>query len=92
MTRSYEIEWYPTKEEKRGEPFHRHNTILLNNPTGTTAIDAKNALNSFCQNFGGLNKNTIVRIKEFNGKGEQIGEDITPMEGTSVIPEKKAGT
>ena len=88
MTRSYEIEWYPTKEENKN-PFHRHNTILLSNPTGTTAIDAKSALNSFCQNFGGLNKNTIVRIKEFGANGQQIGEDIVPMAGTSVVPERK---
>ena len=88
MTRSYEIEWYPTKEEKRN-PFHRHNTILLNNPTGTTAIDAKNALNSFCQNFGGLNKNTIVRIRELGAGGKQIGEDIIPVEGSSIVPEKR---
>lgn len=88
MVRYYIIEWCPTKELNRNNNFHRINKVILNKPTGNVSIDAKEALNMFIKNFGGLHKNTIFKIKEFNENG-QIGEDIVPQK-EAIIPEKKA--
>ena len=81
MIRNYNIEWYPTRD---GEKFKRQTFIRLSKPTGRTNIDAKAALNIFISQFGGLKKNTIVRIKEMDENG-QIGEDITPMNKENAI-------
>ena len=86
--RSYEIEWYPTKEAKYGEPIHTKTMIKLSKPLGITAIDAKAAMGVFINTFGGLKKNTIVRIKEFGPEG-QIGEDIVPSDSDNIVPLKK---
>lgn len=87
MVRYYTIEWCPTKETSKPKPFHRVNKVILNKPTGDTGKDAKEALNMFISNFGGLHKNTIFKIKEFNENG-QIGEDIVPQE-EAIVPEIK---
>lgn len=84
MKRTYNFEWYPTKDAKYGEPIVRHSTILLNKPIGITSRDAKEALNIFMKANGNLKRNTIVKIKEF-GENGQIGEDIVPMEGDNTI-------
>ena len=81
MIRNYNIEWYPTRD---GEDFKRQTFIRLSKPTGHTNIDAKAALNILISQFGGLKKNTIVRIKEMDENG-QIGEDITPMDKENAI-------
>ena len=85
MIRNYNIEWYPTKD---GVEFKRSNFIRLSKPTGRTEYDAKAALNIFTASYGNLKKNTIIRIKEMDENG-QIGEDIVPTDGSSIIPEKK---
>lgn len=85
--RHYEIEWYPTKEARYGEPIHTTTTITLSKPIGVTAVDAKAAVGVFINTFGGLKKNTIVRIKEFGPNG-QIGEDIIPSDSDSIVPVK----
>ena len=85
MIRNYNIEWYPTKD---GVEFKRSNFIRLGKPTGKTEYDAKAALNIFTASCGSLKKNTIVKIVEMDENG-QIGEDIVPTDGSSIIPEKK---
>ena len=85
MIRNYNIEWYPTKD---GENFKRKTFIRLSKPTGRTEYDAKAALNIFTASCGNLKKNTIVKIVEMDENG-QIGEDIVPTDGSSIIPEKK---
>ena len=85
MIRNYNIEWYPTKD---GIEFKRSSFIRLSKPTGKTEYDAKAALNIFTSSCGNLKKNTIIRIKEMNENG-QIGEDIVPTDGSSIIPAGK---
>jgi len=82
LIRNYNIEWYPTKD---GENFKRETFIRLSKPTGRTEYDAKAALNIFTSSCGNLKKNTIIRIKEMDENG-QIGEDIVPTDGSSIIP------
>ena len=88
MIRTYTIEWYPTKENKyKSNPTTRINRVRISKPTGRVEIDAKAALNLFIASFGNLNKNTIIKIKEFGEDGKQIGEDITPSnKENAVIP------
>ena len=85
MIRNYNIEWYPTKD---GKDFKRQTFIRLSRPTGHTDIDAKAAVGIFTASCGNLKKNTIIKIVEMDENG-QIGEDIVPTEGSSMIPEKK---
>ena len=89
MKRTYNIEWYPIKDAKYGDPLIRHTIVNLSTPTGKTADDAKNALNLFIRQNGNLHKNNIVKIKEFDEKG-QIGKDIVPSdEEDAIIPISK---
>lgn len=82
MTRMYEITWFPTKERN---PMTRNTFITLSKPIGKTSYDAKAALNIFISHFGNLKKNTIIKIIEMDENG-QIGEPITPMEDSAIIP------
>ena len=82
MIRKYDITWYPTKDR---ENFTRVSHIKLSKPSGKTALDAKAALGIFVAQLGGLQKNTIVKIQEFDENG-QLGEDIIPMAETNIIP------
>ena len=84
MKKIYAIKWYPTKD---GEIVSRNTLINLSNPTGETAVDAKAAINIFTKSCGNLRRNTIISIKELDGEGNQIGEDITPSaEENAIIP------
>lgn len=91
MIRTYNIEWYPTKDGKYGRtPTIRISKLRLSKPTGKVEYDAKMALQIFMANHGNLNRNTIVKIKEFGDDGKQIGEDITPSaEENAIIPTMK---
>lgn len=82
MIRNYNIEWYPTRD---GIEFKRSSFIRLSKPTGKTEYDAKAALNIFISQFGNLKKNTIVKIIEMDENG-QIGKDIVPTDGSSIVP------
>ena len=82
MIRNYNITWYPTRD---GKNFTRQTFIRLSKPTGKVEYDAKAALNIFTSQCGNLKKNTIVKIVEMDENG-QIGEDIVPTEGSSIIP------
>ena len=86
--RYFEIEWYDNKDLRNGQPTFRHNKVTVSKPTGHVEIDAQIALNIFISSFGNLKKNTIVKIKEFDECGNQIGEDITPSD-SAIIPVKK---
>ena len=85
IIRKYVINWYANKDAKYGDPIIRSSNIQLINPTGKTEFDSKAALGIFMKNYGGLHKNTVVSIKEFDENG-QIGEDIVPSEDNSIIP------
>ena len=82
MIRNYTIIWYPTKE---GQNMTRKSLVKLSKPTGQTAVDAKSALNLFISQYGGLKKNTIIKIIEMDENG-QIGEDIIPIDNNSIVP------
>lgn len=82
MTRMYCITWYPTRD---GDNMRRDTFIKLSKPTGQTNYDAKAALNIFISKFGNIKKNTIIKIIEMDENG-QIGEPITPMEDSTIIP------
>ena len=82
MIRNYNITWYPTRD---GENFSRQTFVRLSKPTGQTQYDAKAALGIFMSQCGNLKKNTIVKIVEMDENG-QIGEDIVPTDGSSIIP------
>ena len=91
MKRLYTIEWYPTKEKKYcGTPVIRTTVLTLANPTGRVEFDAKNALALFTKSYGNLKKNTVIKIKELDENGVQIGEDIVPTsDENSIIPVAK---
>ena len=84
--RNYKISWYVTKDAKYREPVQRTTWIKLDKTSGQTSFDAKMALNNFLSTYGGLNKNTVVKIQEFDENMVQIGEDITPAVSNSIIP------
>lgn len=91
--RCFKIKWYVTKEAKFREPIERSNVITIPNASNDTGIDAKLALNKFMRVFGGLNRNTIVEIQEFeiaeDGSEVLVGEPITPSDDSSIIPAGK---
>lgn len=85
MGRIYKIEWYEKKDLRRRGPQIRTTMIRLSKPTNEVSIDAKTAVELFTVSCGNLRKNEIVRIKEFDDEGNQIGEDIVPQEGENAI-------
>ena len=93
MSRQFKIKWYVTKEAKFRAPIERCNVITIPNPSTDTGVDAKLALNKFMRVFGGLNKNTVVEIQEFeiaeDGSEKLVGEPITPSDDTAIIPAGK---
>ena len=84
MKRYYLITW---KDNRKN--IERTSKITLSKPTGMIEVDGPQALNLFTANFGNLIKNSIIKIREFDENDNQIGEDITPQEGTATIPIKK---
>ena len=84
MTRYYIIKWHE-KTTKWGKPIERYNRINIQNPTGKVEVDAKKAVEVFIRGFGNLKQNTILSIKEFDENG-QIGEDIIPTDGSTIVP------
>lgn len=84
MTRYYIIKWHE-KNTKWSKPIERYNRINIQNPTGKVEVDAKKAVEIFIRGFGNLKQNTILSIKEFDENG-QIGEDIIPTDGSTIVP------
>ena len=80
--RKFEITWF--KNERN--PIERKNLVTVTRPTGAIEKDAKTALGIFSSAFGNLKKNTIVSIIEIDKDGNQIGEPITPVDGSSIVP------
>ena len=81
MTREYAIGWVEKKDRLQ---MKRTTWITLSKPTGKVEYDARQALNLFIRNFGGLKKNDVLYIKEFDENG-QIGEDIVPTSDENAI-------
>ena len=81
IVRKYQITWKP----KGKYELERTNEVQINKPTGKVEFDAKSALGLFTKNFGSLTKNDIIRIKEFDGEGNQIGQDIVPTSDENAI-------
>ena len=68
------------KKEKYFKPIERKTYV-------TTAGDAKDALQICCKENGNLKKIDIVSIQEMDKNWKKdIGEPITPMDGTTVVP------
>lgn len=86
MKRSFVFIWKPI--DKYGTATERHNLITLSNATGQIGTDAKFATDLFCKQFGGLKKNEIICIQELDEKGKPIGEPITPMDNSNMVPVK----
>ena len=84
MTRYYIIKWCENTT-KWGKNIERYNKIVIQNPTGKVEIDAKKAVEIFIRGFGNLKQNSILSIKEFD-ENEQIGEDIIPADGSTIVP------
>lgn len=80
--RKFEITWF--KNERN--PIERKNLVTVTRPTGAIEKDAKAALGIFSSAFGNLKKNTIVSIIEIDKDGNQVGEPITPVDGSSIVP------
>lgn len=85
MERIYIFKWYKNTKYNK-QPIEQTTNIKLNNPIGDTSIDAKRATELFCHKNGSLKNNTIINIKETDEHGKQIGEDIIPKDGSSIIP------
>lgn len=84
--RKFEVTWYSKKDKAKIE---RHNTVMVSKPNGDIGKDAKAASEIFCATFGSLKKNEIVKLQEIDDAGAPIGEPITPMEDSSVVPVRK---
>ena len=87
MVRNYKFNWY--KNEKYGEPLERHTFVRLTDAVGRVEVDAKRATELFVKSIGSLKYNTIISIQEFDDAGQQLGEDIIPEEGSSIVPTAK---
>ena len=87
MTRLFRFTWY--KNEKYGESLTRHTFITVSPATGAIEKDGKRAVELFCNEFGSLKYNSIVKIQELDEDGNQIGEDIVPQEGSVIVPTAK---
>lgn len=86
MGRKFLFTWKPIS--KYGNETERHNIITISNGTGSIGADAKAATDLFCKGFGSLKKNDIISIQELDENGSEIGEPITPMDNTNMMPVK----
>ena len=74
-------------DKKKNE---RETRVTIPKSTKDIGYDAKSALNIVTSNFKGVKANNIIWMKEVDKEGVQIGELITPLNDTSIIPEKRA--
>lgn len=63
--------------------------VTISKPTGNIGQDAKSALEIFLANFGGMKRNTIIKIQEINKMGQDIGLPIIPNEDSTIVPTKR---
>lgn len=82
--RSFEFTWYEIQDRNKIE---RHNIIKGSiKDDAEVGAAAKLATDLFCKTFGNLKKNTIISIQEIDKDGRPVGEVITPMGESKVIP------
>ena len=81
--RKFIFTWY--ENVKYGNPVERKNTISVINK-GDIGATAKAATEVFTRNFGSLKYNTIISIQEINENGNPVGEPITPVDDSSIVP------
>lgn len=74
---------------KYGLNSERGSFITLSKETGDLSRDAKAAMGIFIASTGTLKKNDIISIQEVDDNGKFIGEPITPVDGTSILPTRK---
>lgn len=77
------------KENKKYNEITRTTKISVIKSTKDIGEDAKSALNIFIKSFGNLKKNDVFSIQEVDENGVSVGDPITPMEDTSIVPTKK---
>ena len=86
MRKFFAVRWYPTRDRSKME---RTTIMDFNSNTNDVSVNGKIAVDLFVKSCGNLKKNTIIWIKELDEEGNQIGEDITPAEDSSIIPESR---
>lgn len=85
--RNFEFTWYAKKDRQK---INRHNKLSVNcKDSAEIGVAAKQATDVFCKTFGNLNQIEIISIQEYDKDGNPVGEVITPMEGSSIIPVSK---
>lgn len=82
--RKFEFTWF--KNEKYHPTIERKNIIEVGKSYSNVGEAAKAATALFTRSFGNLKKNTIVSIQEIDEKGNPVGEVITPVDETSIVP------
>lgn len=86
MRKDFLFVWY--KKEKYGNNIERHNLISIETKVDDIGVNAKTAMNLFCNQFGNLKNNEIVCIQELDANGNAVGEPIVPINGSNMVPLK----
>jgi len=87
MEARFEIQW--RKQSKNNSEPIRTTLVRVPSAEGSVGIDCSRAVDLFCGCFGNLKKNEIIKIRELDENGNQIGEDITPSDKEVIMPVKK---
>ena len=75
------------EKKKNGFELVRNKKVSIAKATGDISVDAKAALGVFISATGNLKKNEIISIQELDIlTGKPIGEPITPVADTSIVP------
>lgn len=74
---------------KYGLNSEQNRFVTLSKETGDLSKDAKAAMGIFIASTGTLKKNDIISIQEVDDNGKFVGEPITPVDGTSMLPVRK---
>ena len=82
--RNFEFTWYEKNDRLKMERHNKVQAAVVD--TAEIGTAAKLATDIFCRTFGNLNKNEIVSIQQIDKDGNPIGEPITPMGGSSIVP------
>lgn len=80
------ITWYEKKDKQK---IHRTHKISIKTNSSDIGVTAKRATDLFCLACGNLNKNEIVSIQEVDENNVPIGEPITPMDGSTIVPTRR---
>jgi hypothetical protein len=71
---------------KQKDGNERKRVVMVSNPSGDIGKDAKTALGIFIASTGTLKKNEIVFLQEIDKDNKPVGEPITPVQDSSVVP------